>query len=59
MVTTWEEEQGQEQGNNWERTKEMLWWERDGSPASTSQNKALIQKKGMQMSEDTEQWGDE
>lgn len=36
MVIAWEEEQGQEQGNNWERTKEMLWWERDGSPASTS-----------------------
>lgn len=36
MVIAGEKKQSQEQGNTWERTKEMLWWERGGSPASTS-----------------------
>lgn len=55
IVIAWEKKQSPEQGNIWERTKEMLCWERDGSPASTSQN--LV--KGMQMSEGMELWGDE
>lgn len=58
MVTAWEKKQSQEQGNIWERTKEMLWWERDGSTASTSQNYPYVVN-GMQMSEGMEQWGDE
>lgn len=36
IVIAWEQQQSQQQGNIWERTKEMLWWERDGIPASTS-----------------------
>lgn len=42
MVIAQEETQGQEQGSSQQRTKEMLWWERDRNSASTSQNKALI-----------------
>lgn len=59
MVMAREEKQGREQGNGWQRTKETLWWERDRSSASTSQNKALIWKKEMQMSRGMEQRGDE
>lgn len=54
---TWEEENSWEQGNIQQRAGEMGSWDR--SFPGASQHKALIWKKGMQMSRGMEQQGDE
>lgn len=55
--TTWEEENSWEQGNIQQRAGEMGSWDR--SFPGASQHKALIWKKGMQISKGMEQQGDE